>query len=51
MNMCVNCKYEVIGKYSHVYKGKPVGCNSPSERLKCGKFKGEGYCFEPKEKK
>lgn len=42
--MCENCKWGVIGKYSQVYGGRPIGCSCPEEQL-------EKHCFVPKESK
>jgi len=48
--ICLECKYGVVGKYQKVYKGRPIGCDSPGTY--CSQ-NGEGPCgmFEPKEDK
>ena len=49
---CLTCRWGVIGPYSKIYKGCPVGCKSPQDNrhLKTkGGFK-QG-CWEPKEDK
>lgn len=28
---CETCKYAVIGKYSHLYGGRPIGCAYPND--------------------
>lgn len=54
MQICAECKYGVVGKYSHTYKGRPIGCNKPDDKRDKGilGIPGIGGCgFEPKENK
>ena len=52
MQICADCKYGVLGNYSHLYGGKPIGCNKPDNQRDKGRLGIEvigGNCFEPKE--
>ena len=52
MQICAECKYGVVGKYSHIYKGRPIGCNKPDTQRTKGRLGIEVFgknCFEPKE--
>jgi hypothetical protein len=49
MTICKNCKYGVIGNYSRIYKGCPIGCNRP-DNDRAYKHKGTNGCFVAKEK-
>lgn len=40
---CLTCKWVYIGKYSHIYKGRPIGCVRPDKK--------KGNCWGPKEDK
>jgi len=54
MQICAECKYGVVGKYSHIYKGRPIGCNKPDTQRTKGRLGIEVFgrnCFEPKENK
>mgnify|MGYP007070200397 FL=1 len=53
MTICTECKWGVIGRYSQIYKGCPIGCKKPNDKRNYGKTVangGFGNCFEPKEK-
>jgi len=41
---CTDCKWLVLGSYSHVYGGTPIGCSKPLDE----KHK-PGSCLEKKE--
>ena len=49
---CLSCKWGVVGAYSKIYKGCPVGCCQP-QADKQYKTKGgfQQGCYEPKEEK
>ncbi len=52
MQICADCKYGVIGNYSHLYKGRPIGCSRPDDERPKGRLGIEvvgGNCFVPKE--
>lgn len=38
---CINCKWLIVGEYSQVYHGSPIGCSKPIDKTKPG-FR----CFE-----
>lgn len=50
MIVCQNCKFGVVGKYSKVYGGCPVGCNRPDDD-RAYKHKGVKGCFVERSKK
>ena len=51
MTICKDCKLCVIGKYSKVYGGCPIGCNKPKKSKSPKQMCEDGeVCFERREK-
>lgn len=55
MIICKDCKWGVVGKYSKVYGGCPIGCEKPDSLRNYGMtvkdFTDRTGCFVEKEKK
>lgn len=49
MTICKDCKWGVVGKYSKVYGGCPIGCQRPDDD-RVYRIKGVKGCFKPRRK-
>lgn len=51
MTICKDCKWGVVGKYSKIYGGCPIGCNRPKKSKSPKQMCEDGeMCFERREK-
>lgn len=50
LSKCINCKWSVVGQYSKLYKGCPIGCDCPIDEHKDVSGFGKHCGYEPKMK-
>lgn len=41
---CLTCKWVYVGKFNHIYGGRPIGCIKPEEK----RLPNRGSCWEAK---